>query len=502
MEIFPLIWLGVSIVAAIALFVLRPNHHVTWLVVIVLMTAFSIWASLPNNPGIRVDLNGDGGYEIDKPIAIRQGLDLAGGVKVLLQADVPPDTSLPRSSMEEVRRIVENRIDALGALEPVVQLQGDRRVIIEIPGYENPESAVALVRQTALLEFVDFGTNPLPAGTAVQTDYKTGSNAGTSQEATATPEATPTDPAAAPTEAPAGPIYHTVFAGDILQTADVGLDRQTTNPLVTFTLTPEGSTLFADYTTAHTNQYLGIVLDGVVLSSPRIIQPITGGSGSITGSFTLEEATQLATQLRYGSLPVPLRVESTSTVGPTLGQISVDQSIRAGVIGIVVVLIFMLVYYRIPGISAALALIIFALFNLTIYKLVPVTITLPAITGFLISVGTAVDGNILIFERMKEELRHGKRLGMAVDAGFDRAWTSIRDSNFSTIIICAVLYAFGTSFGAGAVRGFAVTLALGLIVNLFTAVTVTRTFLHFIMLPLSDGFVATNRWLLGLSREA
>jgi protein-export membrane protein SecD len=471
-----------------------------WLVLITFMTAFSVWASLPNNPGIRVDFNGDGTYEIDKPIVIRQGLDLAGGLKVLLQADVPPDTSLPRSSMEEVRRIVENRIDALGALEPVVQLQGDRRVIIEIPGYEDPESAVSLVRQTALLEFVDFGSNPLPAGTAVKTDYITGSGTGSTQ--TATPEATPTEGAAAQPEVPVGPTYHTVFAGDILQTADVGLDNQTTNPLVTFVLTPEGSTLFADYTTSHTGQYLGIVLDGVVLSSPRIQQPITGGTGSITGSFTLEEATQLATQLRYGALPVPLRVESTSTVGPTLGQISVDQSIRAGIIGVVVVLIFMLVYYRIPGIAAALALIIFALFNLTIYKLVPVTMTLPAITGFLISVGTAVDGNILIFERMKEELRHGRRLGQAVDAGFDRAWTSIRDSNFSTIIICTVLYAFGTSFGAGAVRGFAVTLALGLIINLFTAVTVTRTFLHFIMLPLSDGFAASNRWLLGLSREA
>jgi protein-export membrane protein SecD len=240
------------------------------------------------------------------------------------------------------------------------------------------------------------------------------------------------------------------------------------------------------------------VLDGVVISSPQIREPITGGSGSITGEFELEEARRLAIQLNYGALPIPLRVDSTSTVGPTLGQISVEQSIRAGVIGITVVLLFMLIYYRIPGVAAALALIIFTLLNFAAYKLIPVTMTLPAITGFLISVGTAVDGNILIFERLKEELRAGKRVNMAVEAGFERAWTSIRDSNLSTLIICVILYGFGTSFGAGAVRGFAVTLALGLLFNLFTAVTVTRTFLHFILIPFHERALAERRWLLGL----
>jgi protein-export membrane protein SecD len=244
--------------------------------------------------------------------------------------------------------------------------------------------------------------------------------------------------------------------------------------------------------------YLAIVLDGLVVSSPQIQEAITTGQGSITGDFTLDEATRLATQLRYGALPVPLTVESTSTVGPTLGRISVEQSVRAGVIGIAVVLLFMLVYYRVPGLAAALALIVFALFNFALYKLIPVTMTLPAITGFLIGVGTAVDGNILIFERLKEELRNGRRVERAVEAGFDRAWTSIRDSNLSTLIICAILYGFGTSFGAAAVRGFAVTLALGLVINLFTAVTVTRTFLHFILMPLNQDALTERRWLLGL----
>ncbi len=483
MTLFPLIWLAVSIVAVAALVLLRSSRHVNWLVIVLLLGAISAWISLPDNPGLRYDFNGDGTYEIDKTIAVRQGLDLAGGLRVLLQADVPEDSTLPPGAMEEVRRIVESRIDALGALEPVVQRRGERRLIVELPGYEDPESAVDLIRDTALLEFVEFGFNPPPVGTYIQTDYE-----GRAASATA--------------ESAEGPIYSTVMTGEILQTADVELNTQTGETVVTFTLTPAGAREFGDYTTAHQGEFLGIVLDGRLLSAPQIQEPITGGTGQITGNFTLEEATQLATQLRYGALPVPLRVESTSTVGPTLGQISVEKSIRAGIIGIAVVLLFMLIYYRIPGIAAALALIMFALLNFSLYKLIPVTMTLPAITGFLISVGTAVDGNILIFERMKEELRRGKRLRLAVEAGFSRAWTSIRDSNLSTIIICAVLYAFGASFGANAVRGFAVTLALGLVINLFTAVTVTHTFLHFILMPLNDDAVARRGWLLGLSRGA
>ncbi len=481
MNLFPIIWLAATIVGLGLLIVLRPGRHVSWLVIIALLTAFAAWVALPNNPGIHLDLNGDGVEDISRDIAIRQGLDLAGGLRVLLEADLPPDKPLPAGAMDEVRRIVEARIDALGALEPVVQRQGERRLIVELPGYSDPQSAVDLIRETAQLEFVEFGAIPLPPGTPVQTDL---------------------NPPQEGEETSSGPVYHTVMTGEVLQSADVDFDPQTGQPVVSFRLTSEGAKIFGDYTSAHVGDILGIVLDGVVISSPRINEAITEGTGVITGDFTLEEATQLATQLRYGALPVPLRVESTATVGPTLGRISVEQSIRAGIIGIIVVLLFMLIYYRLPGVAAALALIIFALINLAIYKLVPVTMTLPAITGFLISVGTAVDGNILIFERMKEELRRGKRLSAAVETGFDRAWTSIRDSNLSTLIICAILYAFGTSFGAGAVRGFAVTLALGLVVNLFTAITVTHTFLHFLMLPLREEVLAQRRWLLGLERGA
>ncbi len=496
MNLFLIIWGAATVIGLVLLIILRPERHISWLVIIASLTAFAVWVSLPTNPGIRLDLNNDGTYGIDRPLVFRQGLDLAGGVKILLEADLPDNETPPAGSMDEVRRIVESRIDSLGALEPTVQLQGERRLIIELPGYEDPEGATSLIKETALLEFVEV-PSPIAPGTPILTSYAM-------ERSSDAPEATPqpTEEAAVGLDAPApsttdGTVYTTVMTGEILENATVQ-STQTGEIDVAFQLTPEGDTQFADYTTAHVGDYLSIVLDGVVLSSPRIQTAITGGSGVITGSFTLEEATRLATQLRYGALPIPLTVESTSTVGPTLGQISVERSIRAGIIGIGVILLFMLIYYRVPGIAAALALLVFAVLNLMVFKLVPVTMTLPAITGFLISVGTAVDGNILIFERLKEEVRAGKKISRAVEAGFERAWTSIRDSNLSTLIICVVLYGFGTSFGAAAVRGFAVTLALGLIINLFTAVTVTRTFLHFIMLPLSDDILEKRRWLLGL----
>jgi protein-export membrane protein SecD len=218
--------------------------------------------------------------------------------------------------------------------------------------------------------------------------------------------------------------------------------------------------------------------------------------GTITGNFNEASAKQLALQLRSGALPIPLRVESTETVGATLGQESVDLSIRAGVIGVAIIFLFMIINYRIPGVAACLALSVFILLNLAVFKLIPVTLTLPAIVGFLISIGTAVDGNILIFERMREELRRGRDLDTAVDEGFARAWTSIRDSNVSTILICLVLFLFGQTPGASMVSGFAVTLILGLLLNLFTATIVTRAFLHLLLFIMRRP-LEQRTWLVG-----
>jgi len=243
-------------------------------------------------------------------------------------------------------------------------------------------------------------------------------------------------------------------------------------------LKPDASKAFGDYTTANVNKYLAIVLDKVVVSVATVNEPITGGQGQISGRFTSATANTLAIQLRSGSLPVPVKVVESQTVGPTLGAESVRKSVLAGAIGLTVVILFMGLNYRLPGIIADLALVVYALLLLMLFKLIPVTLTLPGIAGFILSIGMAVDANVLIFERLKEELRAGRTLIQAIDLGWSRAWPSIRDSNISTLITCVILYGFGNTFGASMVKGFSVTLALGVVVSLFTAIIVTRTFLH------------------------
>jgi protein-export membrane protein SecD len=223
---------------------------------------------------------------------------------------------------------------------------------------------------------------------------------------------------------------------------------------------------------------------------------IDGGQGNITGQFTVEEAQQLATQLRFGSLPIPLRVDSTRLVGATLGEASIDASIRAGTIGVGIVLLFMLIYYRLPGFLADIALLIYVLLNFAVFKWFGITLTLPAIAGFLLSTGMAVDANILVFERMKEELRRGLQLEDAIVLGFDRAWSSIRDSNIATIIVGVILWAFGRNFGASTVQGFAITLMFGVMLSMFTAVIVTRTFVGIVIGRLANQ-LRGNKWLLG-----
>jgi protein-export membrane protein SecD len=490
--------------------------HLRWLIVILVITIVSIWMSLPDNPGIHIDFNGDGTNEISIPIDVHPGLDLQGGLRVLLAADLPAD-QVNAGDMETARRIVENRVNGLGVAEPVVQLQpGANRIIVELPGISDPETAISTIQETGLLEFVDFSSISdvgawvgRPVLTTAQVGQQAARDAAQAAEATpveGTPQATPSvTPEATPEPTPqavqpavnpsTNQPFTTVMTGSGLSSAVAQLGRLGTNWVVNFTLNDQGAALFGPFTASHIGRPLAIVLDGVVLSAPTIQAALTDG-GMIEGSFTQDEAQNLALQLRYGALPVPLRVESTESVGPTLGQVSIQKSLRAGIIGVITVLAFMLIYYRVPGIAADLALLIFTLMNFALFKFIPVTLTLPAITGFLISIGTAVDGNILIFERIKEEVRRGRPLEAAVPAGFDRAWTSIRDSNLSTIIICVVLYLFGSTFGAGAVRGFAITLALGLVLNLFTAVIVTRTFLAYIMRMASEQ-IARRPWLLG-----
>ena len=476
---------------------------------IIILTLAAIWVDLPTNPGIHIHL---GPIHFDKDIKIHQGLDLQGGMQVLLEADLPEGEPIDPDAMSAARVIVENRVNGLGVTEPLVQLQGERRIIVELPGIEDPELAISTIKETGLLEFIDTGGLFLEPGTIVKTTFPAGAGETITPTAsiTATPTAettisptvaiTPTAEVTPTAEATPTPpterVFTTVMTGKELDKVGVALD-QFGKPEIRFSLKPEGARIFADFTTKNVGKFLAIVLDKRVISCPRIETPITEGSGRITGKFTLEEARSLAVQLRYGALPIPLRVETVRTIGPTLGQDSVRRSIKAGTIGLLIVLSFMMIYYRLPGFLADLALIIYGLLNFALFKLIPVTLTMPGITGFLLSTATAVDANILIFERMKEELRWGRSLGAAIDAGFDRAWTSIRDSNLSTIITCAILYWFGSNFGASIVKGFAITLFIGVMINMFTAITVTRTFISFVF-DLAGDWLRNKKWLLGI----
>ena len=464
------------------------DRKFTVLAIIIVLILVVAWVDLPTNPGIHLKI---ADWTFDRDIKVHQGLDLQGGVQVLLEVDLPPDQEIDSEAIETARVIVENRVNGLGVVEPLVQTQGDRRIIVELPGIEDEELAIATIRETGLLEFVDVGHAPREMGTVLKTDYLTGE--------TIAPEPTDTLTTTQTVTATAK-VYPTVMTGSLLKTAAVGRD-QYGGLEIYFELNDEGTKIFADHTASHINQFLCIVLDKQVISCPRIQTAIPDGSGRITGNFSVEEARKLAVQLRYGSLPIPLRVETTRKVGPTLGQESVQKSVRAGAIGLFIVLLFMLIYYRLPGLLADLALITYALINFAVFKLIPVTLTLPGITGFLLSTGMAVDANILIFERMKEELRAGRSLWPSMLAGFERAWTSIRDSNISTIITCLILAYFGSNFGASVVRGFAITLFIGVVLSMFTAVLVTRTFMENVFSWIGDR-LQDKPWLLGVERSS
>ena len=451
------------------------RNNTNWLIIIIFLLAIALWIDLSKEISLTNPFNDSALFT--RNVDVRLGLDLRGGLQTLLEADLPESATIASGELEVTRQILESRANALGVSEVLMQTAGERRIVAEFPGVSNPEEVVASLQQTGLLEFVDMGTNPAAPGTVVKTDF--------AQSDSTTPAATPTtDPAATPTtepttdpNQPAETVYQTVMTGADLTDAFVSTDQLGT-PAVSFTLTPEGATIFSDYTSSHRSQYLGIVLDKRVISAPVVNEPITDGNGIISGNFTAAEANQLAIQLRYGSLPVPVKVVESRTVGATLGEESVRKSLIAGVIGLAVVILFMLLYYRMPGFIADLALISYAVLALALFKLIPVVLTLPGIAGFILSIGMAVDANILIFERLKEELRAGRNIRQAIDLGWSRAWPSIRDSNTSTLITCLILYVFGNTFGASIVKGFSVTLALGIGVSLFTAIIVTRTFLH------------------------
>ena len=411
------------------------------------------------------------------------GLDLRGGVEALLEVPQSYTQEVTTQQLNDAQRILENRTNALGVSENQFQVAGNRRIDAQFPGLSDPKSVLDIIKETGQLEFVDMGTTQIAEGTKIKTDLNSGASAQPTPAGTATasqPTPTAAADAPAPTTSPTDKVWHTVMTGDHLKSVGVTTDSLG-KYIISFELDTQGAQIFKDYTTANVNKILAIVLDKTVISAPVINSPIPDGQGIIQGSFTSESANALAIQMRYGALPIPFEVAESRLIGPTLGQDSLNKSLVAGLIGFSVVVLFMIMFYRLPGVVAVISIAIYALITLSIFKIIPVTLTLPGIAGFLLSTGSALDANILIFERLKEELRAGRTFLQAVDLAWKRAWPSIRDSNIATLITSAILFWFGSSFGATIVKGFAFTLAIGVVVSLFCAAFVTRTFLNVVM---------------------
>ncbi len=426
---------------------------------IAVLLGFCIWAITP----LDSDRFGRQGLTL--------GLDLKGGAYLVYEADLSKkDASQTVDQvMTSVLNKIERRANAFGVKEPIIQRQGENRILVQLPGEKNVDEAKKLIGQVALLEFKETTSD---ASGQPQKDDK-GEIIWTVAKATGTD----------------GQMKE--LTGKYLKPdSKIVLKPQTNEPEVAFDWNDEGAVLFEQITKRNIQKPLGIFLDNQVISAPTV-QAVIKGSGVITG-MDMKEAQNLSIQLNSGSLDVPLTVIQEQTVDATLGADSIKKSIVAGAIGLILVILFMLLYYRMAGVVATLALIIYGIIITAIFKLVPVTLTMAGIAAAVVSVGMAVDANILIFERTKEELRAGRTLGAAVDAGFNRAWLAIRDSNVTTFIACIVLYWFGDTFGAFMVKGFALTLFIGVALSMFTAITVSRLFLVMVVR------MVKNSWLYGV----
>lgn len=450
---------------------IRPWHT---LIFIALLTLVTTWVALPSDWG---NINGwkDNLY-------IRQGLDLQGGLQVVLEARPPEGESISSDALDGTRDTIERRVNELGVSEPVIQTRGDDQILVELPGLDDPEAAVDVLRATALLEFIDTEGAYPAVGSFVNTSL------GPASEGAA---ASATDVEIDDS----GPTYTTIASGEDLVDA-----YPTTDGLgsvaVGFELNDEGADKMFEFTSSHIGQPMAVVVDKRVINVATI-QNAIGRSGQITG-LDRQGVQDLALQLKSGALAAPLEVVQSRTVGPTLGQDSIDKSVVAGAVGLTLVAIMMVLYYRVPGALSIVALLIYTTIVIALFKLIPVTLTLAGIAGLILSIGMAVDANVLIFARLKEELRRGRSVRVAVEAGFSHAWPSIRDSNASTMITCAILFWFGQYVGASIIQGFALTLFIGVAVSMFTAVVVTRTFMRVLL----DRAWFTDRWWLGVERTA
>ena len=388
------------------------------------------------------------------------GLDLNGGTHLVYQADTSSTTPSDVSgAMSSLRDVIENRINVFGVAEPLVQVetanvagQQIHKLIVELPGVTDVAKAVDMIGKTPSLEF------KLLKQSASSTD------------------AQKIDP---------NSFINTGLTGRLLQRADIEFNPNTGAPQVALTFNSDGKDLFDKLTKENVGQVLAIFLDGKPLSMPVIREEIKDGKAQISGVFTPDEAKKLVQDLNYGALPLPISIVETQTIGPSLGIGAINSSIYAGVLAFIIIALFLILWYRLPGLVATIALVIYTVLNLAVFKLISVTLTSAGLAGFILSIGMAVDANILIFERMKEELRKGLDLPDAIKEGFHRAWLSIRDSNLSSIITAVILYYFATS---SLIKGFALVFGLGVLISMFTAITVSRTLLMAIGVKKTNAF--------------
>lgn len=406
---------------------MRRNLWITLGIIIIIAFVASL-IDWPTGPNISI-----GRYF--KEIKVHEGLDLQGGTHLVYELDTSKYSGKDiQTASQSVVNVIDRRINGLGVSEPIITTGkiGDKQtVVVELPGISDVNEAIKQIGQTAQLKFQELN----PEGTN---------------------------------------FIDTQLTGEHVHLATTEFDPQTGAPYIGLQFDAEGTKLFADITRRNLQKPVAIVLDERIIQQPTVQSVIDGGEAKITGLYTVAEVKTIVKEINGGALPVPINLIQQQTVGATLGSESVQKSLVAGLIGLILIGIFMIAYYRLPGVIAVIALIIYSLITLALFKLIPITLTLAGIAGFILSVGMAVDANILIFERTKEEQAMGKSIGLSIEEGFKRAWSSIRDSNISSLMTATILY-YGTT---GVVRGFAVTLALGIIISLFTAITVSRTFLR------------------------
>jgi len=392
--------------------------------------------------------------DIDSKYQFALGLDLSGGTSLLYEADI---ASVPEgeidSSMDALRDVIERRINLYGVSEPVVQVQRSsvsgktsHRLSVELPGITDIDSAIDLIGQTPFLEF------------KIQSDEPTPVTVG--EDGTVSLDASPT-------------FVSTELTGKYIKRAQLVFDQTSAEPIISLVFTDEGATLFEAITKDNVGKILAIYLDGQIIQAPVIREAITGGEAQISGGFTAEEARLVVGRLNSGALPVQISLLSSQTVGASLGTDAINAGVKAALIGLIAIALFLLIWYRLPGLVSVISLAIYTAITLAVYKVLPVTLTAAGIAGFVISIGLAVDATILIMERFKDERQHGKSLGDAMSAGYDRAWLSIRDANTATFITAVILFWFGSTL----IKGFALTLGIGVFIGLFCALTVSRRLL-------------------------